>query len=284
MSTRAPEADVELYQLEWTYVQEGWAEQNEIETSNNEPVPGNQYSYGAFQVGKKTTFTARVRNNDPGAGSVNVYINFSISSMYTQTPMQRNPTSYQRSVGSSPITVSHDFTPPAAGYLLVQCLIEYDNDPDIMNNYIGWQGLPVFIWSADMESSGSNYGWQKLADGSTKQHQASDWATGDNGATNAWHVTNGPANQNAEAHTASNAWFHGEDVGGALVPDTYGDNMNRNIDDNNRNHTYLNTPYVNLGDIVDDERTVMGIDEANRFYLDYMVLWGVLMTCELEIE
>jgi hypothetical protein len=284
MSTRAPEADVELYQLEWTYVQEGWAEQNEIETSNNEPVPGNQYSYGAFQVGKKTTFTARVRNNDPGAGSVNVYINFSISSMYTQTPMQRNPTSYQRSVGSSPITVSHDFTPPAAGYLLVQCLIEYDNDPDIMNNYIGWQGLPVFIWSADMESSGSNYGWQKLADGSTKQHQASDWATGDNGATNAWHVTNGPANQNAEAHTASNAWFHGEDVGGALVPDTYGDNMNRNIDDNNRNHTYLNTPYVNLGDIVDDERTVMGIDEANRFYLDYMVLWGVLMTGELEIE
>jgi hypothetical protein len=54
-----------------------------------------------------------------------------------------------------------DFTPPAAGYLLIQCLVEYDNDPDTTNNYIGWRGMQVFIWSADFESGGTNYGWQK---------------------------------------------------------------------------------------------------------------------------
>jgi hypothetical protein len=284
MSTRAPEADVELDRLEWTYVQEGWAEQNEIDTdSNNNPVPGNQYTLGGFQVGKKTTFTARVSNNNPAAGSVKVYINFSISEWYTGNPLMRNPTSFEKTVGSSPVTVTMDFTPPAAGYLLIQCLVEYENDPDTSNNYIGWRGIQVFIWSADLESGGTNYGWQKLADGTTKTNVANDW-TGDMGPTNAWHVTNGPANQNAEHHTTSNAWFHGEDVGGALVPDTYSDNEDRNIDDNRRNHTFLQTPYVDLGDIMDDERTVAGIDTADTFYLDYMVLWGVLMTGELEAE
>ena len=288
--SRAPaEADVELVMLEWDYVQEGWAVQNEIEQVGDppEPLPGDQYSYGAFQVGKKTTFTATVRNNNPGSGSVNVWVNFSIIERYTGIPMDKMPTSFQKTVGSSPITVNYEFTPQFAGVTFIQCAVNYINDPNNSNNYFGLYGIPVFIWSADLETSGTNFGWQQLANGNPKTYTKGDW-TGDIEipSEESWHTTANPANNNNNlypSHSSPTAWFHGEDVG-TIADDTYHDQFNRNIGDHGRNHSYLQTPFINMGDILDGPETVAGLTQANTYIPDFNVMFSCLITGEYEEE
>jgi hypothetical protein len=122
-------------------------------------------------------------NNDPLNEPVSVWVNFSIRDWYTLKPMQRNPTSYLVNVSFTPVEVIHKFTPPFAGNLLVQCSVEYINDPDNSNNYLGWYNIPVLIWSADFEDINelspevSGFGWQTLVNGTLIKHNLTDCKT-----------------------------------------------------------------------------------------------------------
>ena len=284
-SREAPEADLELTQLEWTAVNEGWGDRFEVTETGNPPVPapGNQYSYGGFQVGKVTTFTATITKHDSMVPIKNVKVNFTIVDNYSGTPMQRNPATYFINITGVTAQVKHDFLTPFAGIISATCTIDYIADTDTSNNGVRWYGMPVFIWSADFESDGTNWGWQKPVDGTAKDYDESEWTGDINNSANAkdiWHITDSPTNQEIEQHTQTDAWFHGEDRSGQ---DTYSDEINRNIDSTGRNHTYIETPKIDMGKLKDGQEDLGELGD-NSYYRVYVPRYSPLITGELENE
>ncbi len=281
-SSRAPpETDLEVSMIEWTAVNEGWGDRFEIETSGDPPVPapGDQYGYGGFQVGKPTTIKATIRNNGPATSVSNFNVNFTVVDAYSMIPMQKNPETKVESMTGVQKQVSHTFTPPFAGIVLIQVAVDYISDTDTTNNAAGWWGMYVFIWSADLESGGTNYGWQKKADGSTVSNTDTQW-TGDKGTTNyQWHVINDPANQLME-HTQTHAWYHGDSTGTHEYDDSI---AGRNIDANGFNHTYLETPVIDMGNVISAQKYLGDLDENGAYFFDWPK-WGILGTGELEYE
>jgi hypothetical protein len=280
-SRAPPEADLSVTQIEWTAVNSGWGSYFETETSGDPPTPapGDQYSYGGFQIGKNTRFTVTITNLNPTVSASNVKVNFSVSEYYSGIPMMRTETKVITVSGVN-TNVNFDFVPPFAGDISQFCTVDYEGDPDSSNNGYGWFGMPVFIWSADFESGGTNWGWQKLTDGTTISNTDAQW-TGDRGTTNyQWHKTNTPANPTKNEHTSANAWYHGNEPG-----DDYEDTLaGRHINDrgNAKNNTYLETPRINMGPL-NDGQEYLGELQDNFFYLPYTPMYGSMITGELEI-
>ena len=137
-SRAVEEVDLEVSMLEWTSVNEGWGNRYEVETVGDPPqvAPGEQYSYGGFQVRKTTTFTVTILKHTLGVTAKNVRVNFTIVDLDSSTPMQRNPTTKIVNITGLSTKVTHDFITPFAGTIYVSCLVDYPGDPDISNNGI----------------------------------------------------------------------------------------------------------------------------------------------------
>ncbi|WP_455391433.1 hypothetical protein [[Eubacterium] cellulosolvens] len=280
-SRAPPEADLSVSSIEWTAVNSGWGEYFEIDSTGDPPtpVPGDQYPYGGFQLGKNTRFTVTITNLNPTVTATNVKVNFSVSEYYSGTPMMR-PESKEITVSGVTTQVNFDFVPPFAGSISMAATVDYAGDPEDSNDGYGWYRMPVFIWSADFESSGTNWGWQKLIDGTTISNTDAQW-TGDRGTTDyKWHKTNTPANPAKNEHTASNAWYHGNEPN-----DDYEDTLpgrHENDRGNSKNNTYLETPRINMGPIIDGQEYLGELDD-DHFYLPYTPMYGPMATGELEI-
>jgi hypothetical protein len=289
-SRAPPEIDLKLEMLEWDSVNDGWGNRFEVETSGDPPVPvpGLQYTYGGFQIGKTTRFTATITNLNPSLTASGVKVNFTFMDWYSGVPMDKRPITKEITVSGVTTEVTYDFVTPFAGRVYASAVIDYEGDPDISNNGVGWFGMPVFIWSADLETGGSDtgWGWQKLTDGSTvNTNSESEW-TGDINniptAQDIWHITSTPQNGNSNEHTASRTWYHGQDVI-ALNADIYDDTINRNIGQFGRNHTFLETPKFDMGDIDDTGgQDTLGELQENYFYSVYLPMFASMATGEYE--
>ena len=276
-SARAlPAADLRVDEISWTAINDGWGNYFE-----EEDISGDQFSIGGFQVGRETTITVKIANDGPATSVSNVKVNLTVLDWDSGIPLQKNPsTKTDISFSGSETNVAFKFTPAFSGRPLIMATVDYPNDMDYSNNgiYMNW-GPYIFIWSADFESSGTNYGWQKLVDSTTPiSNSNSDW-TGDKGTTNSqWHVTDSPANQLLNEHTRTHAMYHGNDG----TPDSYEDNIPRNLDDDGRNHTYLESPRINMGNIFDGQK-YRGDYDDNTFSILYTPMYGAMITGELEM-
>jgi len=266
-SREAEKTDLMITNIEWAPVNEGYA--NYFDSDG-----GTQSLLGGFQVGKTTTITVTIVNENPTVIAENVKVNFTIRDWYSGIPMQRNPATKIVTLTGVTTVVPHDFTPPFAGQLFIVVTVDYPGDTDSSNNGMYLTSPPtVFIWSADFESSGTDWGWQKLAEDETViSNTEQDW-TGDIGTSvagdNKWHITDSPANQMINEHTQRHAWAHG-----------YKDNYVNTYSDN-AEHLYLETPQINMGEIIDGQK-YRGELEENQFYADYMPMYCAMITGELE--
>jgi len=270
-----PEADLEVTRVEWDYVNKGMANYFELETHGDPPesAPGKQNYEGGFQVGKTTIIKATITNKNPTIAANNVQVNFTIYQTIDGQPMQRNPTTYNlTSISTQQKIIEHSFTPTyASGWITVAVSVDYNYDPESSNDVSGWQRMPVMIWSADMESSGTNWGWQESVNGIETVNSKSEW-TGDIGnstiSDNYWHTTNSPSNQGSPDHTQNNAWYHGHD--GSV--DRYEDTAE---------NLYLETPFIDMGPITDGQDEFGELEEGWT-YVPCIPMYSAMVTGELE--
>ena len=270
---QAADADLEVYSVEWEAINDGFGNYFEITEINGTPYPGTQYYEGGFQVGVENTITVTIRRNSGPSSISNVKVNISIYDTITNKPMQRNPTAKVVTVSGVSTEVTHKFTPPyATEWMTIVATVDYEGDTDITNNANGWQRIPVLIWSADFESGGTNWGWQKTVSGTTITNTQNQW-TGDIGTStvvsNQWHVSNSPANIVSADHTGTNAWYHGFD---GVASDSYEDSSANML---------LQTPEINMGDISDGQAELGELQE-DYYYIPYVPYYSVMVTGGVE--
>ncbi len=236
--------DMELWNVQWEEHNSGWCEQTDPEPQDNPDEPanwyqGNQASVGSFFVNVKTTITVTVKHN--GAAAVtNVPVNLSLFDyVHSGQPIIRNPTelTIPSIAGGQTATATYDFTPQYATTMMrITAYVDWPNDPDTSNDYLGWSGRQVAKWVDDMESGEGS--WSHYARNDLKSGSSDDW-----------HLTDSAFAQNDPTHTPDYSWYEGDADGIGSATDSY----------RNDNAQSLESPTINLGTNVDE-----------RYWWEYM--------------